>query len=204
MIGKDSGKLSILVDLDGVLADFEKKRHDVLVSRGVPAVPPAEVFDFYATRSYTERFGAAHARMARDVAAEPGFFESMDPVPGALEGVDRLLRMGHDVRICSKPLEAHPRCAEEKRAWVRRYLGAWWEQRAIITPRKSDYSADALIDDRPDLRDYMRRRGEPEPVWAHVLFAQPWNADSTSQDFRMVNWSDFLWVEQLVRKAGSP
>lgn len=193
-------ELSILVDLDGVLADFEQRRFDILTSRGQPAVPPSEVFDFYATRSYTERFGSEYAHEARRVTVEPGFFVNMDPVPGGIEGVNKLVQMGHDVRICSKPLEEHPQCTEEKLAWVLKHLGRWWADRAIIAKKKSEYAADVLIDDRPDLVDYTRRRREPEPEWLHVLYMQPWNTESSMHDYEMNDWSDFRWVEKIAQR----
>lgn len=194
-------RLTLLVDLDGVLADFEKRRYDVLRARGLPALHPVDVHDFYGTASYEARFGAAARRAARAVTVEPGFFRSMEPVPGALEGVRVLVRMGHDVRICSKPLDEHPACTEEKRAWVREHLGPEWEAQALIVKVKSRYPAHALIDDRPDLRSYTEARGEPPIPWRHVLFRQPWNRASRDHDFEMVDWSDFRWVDALLRTA---
>lgn len=200
---KKKDELEILVDLDGVLADFEGRRFKVLQDRGLPAVPPAEVHDFYANEAYESRFGVEARRAARAVTTELGFFRSMRPVEGAIEGVNRLVDMGHNVRICSKPLEEHPRCTEEKLEWVLEHLGKWWADRAIIAKRKSEYEADAPIDDRPDLVHYTRRRREPEPTWQHVLFCQPWNESSSMHDYHMRDWTDFDWVERALERRST-
>ncbi len=193
-------ELVLLVDLDGVLADFEKRRYDILTERGLPTVHPSRVWDFYGTGAYTKAHGKEAARAARAVTVEPGFFESMELIPGGFAGVEHLAGM-HDVRICSKPLDEHPNCTAEKLYWIRKNLGDWWADRAHIIKKKSLVNADALIDDRPDLRTYTLKRGEPEPVWEHVLFEQRWNRDSTSHDYEMRDWTDFRWLERMVEKA---
>jgi len=196
-----SAQLTLLVDLDGVMADFEGQRFKVLKDRGLPAVPPADVTDFYGTQAYSTRFGKAGARAAREVTTEPGFFRNMRPIEGALEGFAKLESRGHIVRICSKPLEAHPNCTAEKVEWVREHLGRRHAERALIIKEKSKVEADALIDDRPDLYTYTIGRKEPEPVWKHVLYKQPWNRESTVHDFDMKDWSDFGWLDWLERLA---
>lgn len=184
----------ILVDMDGVLADFEYERFKRLRDRGLHALPPTQVRDFYGIESYREAFGSSGVRQARAIVSEPGFFRSMRPVAGAIEGVQRLVDMGHDVRVCSKPLRSNPRCADEKLGWLEEHLGTEWADRAIITDRKSEADGHWLIDDRPDLLDYMSKRKEPMPRWGHVLFSQPWNAHSTGHDLLMLHWGDFDWL----------
>lgn len=187
--------VTILVDLDGVAADFERQRYELLLARGLPALPPAEVIDFYGGASYG-KFGKKAVKDIRDILTEPGFFLNMEPMEGAVDALNELRARGFDVLICSKPLDEHPNCTQEKKGWVERVLGEWWRKRAIIIGEKARVRADFLIDDRPDLRDYSIGRGEPVPMWKHVLFRQPWNHASTTHDHEMRDWSDLAWLDK--------
>lgn len=191
--------LDILVDLDGVLADFEAHRFRTLSERGLPALHPHLVLDFYGTASYTRHFGQQAAYAARAVTTEVGFFRNMPPVPGALEGVRRLREDPRvaSVRVCSKPLREHPNCTAEKLEWVHHHLGLRWASTAIITHVKSEVVADVNIDDRPHLLAYTAVRGEPEPAWTPVVFSQPWNLGDADAH-RMEDWNDFDWLDLLV------
>lgn len=190
--------MRILLDMDGVLADFEGRRFKVLQERGLPAVDPSLITDFYGTKTYRQLHGHEAARAARAVTVEPGFFSSMDPIPGAIEGANSLVKIGHDVRICSKPLMEHPNCTEEKRAWILKHMGGWWLSRAYIVSDKARVRADYLIDDRPDLVDHCLGRGEPVPSWEHVLFDQPWNRSSTKHHLFMSGWDNLTWLYDAV------
>lgn len=189
----------IFVDLDGVLADFEYHRYTTLLTRGLDALQPAYVTDFYGTQAYIQAYGKAAARKAREIVREPGFFSSMPLIVGGVEGVQALVARGHRVRICSKPLAENPSCTEEKRAWIRTVLGKRWEEEALIVKKKSEYKADFLIDDRPDMLKYVQERGELTPVWKHILFRQPWNQEASDHYRTMSNWTDFEWLYEAER-----
>jgi 5'-nucleotidase len=184
----------ILVDLDGVCADFELHRYQKLQAEGLPAIPPAEIKNFYGSKDYLERFGIGAHEASLAVTKQPGFFREMPPIPGAVEGMEYLRSSGQIVRICSKPLSNHPTCEVEKLTWVRNHLGPWWEERAIITSVKSEVGACFLIDDRPNMRSYIASRNEPLAPWKHVLFRQCWNLDDTESDCVMRDWTDFAWL----------
>lgn len=184
----------ILVDLDGVAADLELHRYNLLRAAGLPGIPPTEIKNFYGSKDYLERGGEAAEMLASEVIRQPGFFRDMPPISGAIEGLNWLRESGQIVRICSKPMSNHPTCEAEKLAWIQEHLGSWWEERAIITSVKSEVGADFLIDDRPNMRSYISDRGEPKPPWKHVLFRQSWNLDDDEADCHMRDWTDFGWL----------
>lgn len=53
----------------------------------------------------------------------PGIFERLDPMPGAIEAVNRLRKMeGVDLWIASRPSVKNPHCYSEKRIWIERHF----------------------------------------------------------------------------------
>ena len=91
-------KKKILVDLDGVGADFEGHRYKLLSERGLPVLLPEEVTSFYGSENYKERHGEVAEEAAKAVTREPGFFRNMPLIPGFVNGLYWLNRMGHAVR----------------------------------------------------------------------------------------------------------
>ena len=140
----------ILVDMDGVLADFEGYRATLMRAMGHPVPPTVETF--YGRETYARMFGEPLALVAEGITLVEGFFRNLPLIPGGIEGVRRLQSSGHDVRICSSPLRRNPHCRDEKLEWLRRHLGSDWADEATITSVKSEVVGDYLIDDRPDLK----------------------------------------------------
>jgi 5'(3')-deoxyribonucleotidase len=80
---------------------------------------------------------------------EPGFFASLKPVPGALQAVRQLLRMGFDVQFATQPVAESPHSYSEKI----QAIGLWFPdliQKVNMTQNKGLLKADYLVDDRAD------------------------------------------------------
>jgi len=75
-----------------------------------------------------------------------GFFESLKPIQGALEGIKELDKY-YDVWILTKPSVKNPWCYTGKRIWVENHLGIEWCDKLILSPDKSLLKGDYLIDD---------------------------------------------------------
>lgn len=142
----------ILVDLDGVVANFEAERTRRMLLLGLPVLAPEQLTTFYGTKSYEREYGPEVAEIADRIPSEPGFFFNLPAFPDAVTGIYELVEAGHDVRICTKPLSRNPHCAAEKALWILDRLGRDMLQRSYITAEKSLVDADYLIDDRPDLK----------------------------------------------------
>ena len=75
-----------------------------------------------------------------------GIFSEMEPMPGAIEGFNTLVNMGHDVYILSTAPWKNPSAWSDKLLWV--FVGWLPLQRLIHSHNKNLNHGDFLIDDR--------------------------------------------------------
>ncbi|MFJ1301613.1 5'-3'-deoxyribonucleotidase [Pseudomonadota bacterium AL_CKDN230030165-1A_HGKHYDSX7] len=171
----------ILLDQDGVLADFEhafitawRERH--------PDIPPIAFEDrksFHILEDYPPELRAK----AEAIYTAPGFIRNLPPVPGAIEAWRDLNALGLQVGICSSPLRQFENCVAEKYLWIERHLGRAATERLILTRDKTLVNADLLIDDRPAISGLVR------PAWRHILYDAPYNRHVT--DRPRLNWQNW-------------
>lgn len=191
IVGSGSEK-SVLVDMDGVLADF-----DGAVLRGMPTeIPRVPRTNFYIARDYPE-----HKEAVADIYSEPGFFYGLEPIEGALDGWSKLAELGFHPRIASAPLTLNPRSVEGKIAWLEEYLvpkfGVAVIDEAIFDKEKFKYDASILIDDRPAVDT-----GNGRARWRHVVFDQPYNA-AVHGGLRLHGWMDPDLGGVMARASGA-
>ena len=81
----------------------------------------------------------------------PGIFALMEPMPGAIEAVEKLSQI-FDLYILSTAPWLNPTAGSDKLLWVHRYFGnekgSVFYKRLIITHHKNLNRGDYLIDDR--------------------------------------------------------
>ncbi|NWS48575.1 NT5C protein, partial [Probosciger aterrimus] len=187
--GGMAGALRVLVDMDGVVADFEGA-----VLRGFSARFPAEPRVELEARSgfsVREQYRGLRQDLAAKVASvyeSPGFFLGLDPIPGALEALQEMIRMQDtEVFICTSPLRNYEHCILEKYKWVEKHLGPEFVERIILTRDKTVVSADLLFDDKDTITG-----AEPNPSWEHILFTCCHNRHIQLQAprRRLLSWAD--------------
>lgn len=177
--------MRVLVDMDGVLADFEGAFLDLWRAAHPehPFVPLPERRSFYVEKEYPDHL----LHLVREIFCSANFFRDLPPIPGGLEAVREMERDGIEVFLCTSPLREYQHCVVEKFDWVVRHLGAEWSQRLVLTKDKTIVAGDLLIDDRPSIH------GIATPAWEHVLYDQPYNRHVT--DKRRLTWEN--WREVL-------
>lgn len=116
----------LYLDMDGVLVDFRSAFSKV----------PAETLREYEGRP-------------DDI---PGIFALMEPMPGALEAVEKL-RDKYDLYILSSSPWENPTALGDKLAWVKKHFGGdgpenIFYRKAIFSSVKHLSCGDILIDDR--------------------------------------------------------
>lgn len=83
----------------------------------------------------------------------PGFFENLDPIPGAIRAVNQL-RSRADVYILTAPSVRNAHCYTEKRLWIEKHFDLDFCDKLIICPNKALLKGDIIID------DYNEGRGQ--------------------------------------------
>lgn len=125
-------KLTLLIDMDGVVADFRKAILDnsSITSNEFdnPTIETENKVDEYCI-------------------SNPTIFETLEPIEGAIEAVTKLFDK-YDVYFCSTPMYLVPESYKSKRLWLEKYFGPLAARRLILTHRKDLIKGDILIDDR--------------------------------------------------------
>tara|TARA_R110000764_G_scaffold542_8_gene2098 strand:- start:12369 stop:12863 length:495 start_codon:yes stop_codon:yes gene_type:complete len=115
-------KIRIFIDMDGVLADFDK--------------------ELKKNKKIIEELNLVHLDAADEVN-----FSSIKPIPNAITSYLYLFNR-FDVYIASTAPWAAPKAWRDKREWVEHYLGKYGLKRLILTHHKNLLQGDYLIDDR--------------------------------------------------------
>uniref|UniRef100_A0A8C8SFB6 5', 3'-nucleotidase, cytosolic n=1 Tax=Pelusios castaneus TaxID=367368 RepID=A0A8C8SFB6_9SAUR len=181
--------LRVLVDMDGVLADFEGGLLRAFLARfpGEPHVELAERRGFSAREQYRSLREDLGTKVA-SVYESSGFFLGLEPIPGAIEAMQEMIHIPDtEVFICTSPLQKYEHCIAEKYSWVEKHLGPMFVERLILTRDKTIVSADLLFDDKDTIKG-----AEPTPSWEHVLFTCCHNKHLELQtpNRRLQSWAD--------------
>ncbi len=175
----------ILIDMDDVLADFDREFLNVWKKKypGKFYIPLEKRSLFYMKDQYPPGVW----ELVREVYTSPGFIRSLPAVPGGAEAINELSERGFDVFICTSPLSNYENCVLEKYEWVDEHLGRDWTEKLILTRDKTLIKGEILLDDRPEVK------GAAAPEWEHVLFDRPYNRNIKSK--RRLTWEN--WKEVL-------
>lgn len=109
----------VLIDMDGVLADFDKRKSE-LESQGFKG---------------------------ESLFKHPEAYKDLEPIPGAIEAWLEL-QGEYETYILSTPPWSNPQGWAEKRIWVEKYLGPTAKKKLILGHHKGLVKGDYLIDDR--------------------------------------------------------
>lgn len=178
----------VLVDMDGVLADYCTGFTTVWRGRYPDEYCPdmATLDTFYIEDKYSPELKPLVAAIDR----EEGFFRGLPPIPGSIEGMKHLRSLPMvDMKICTSPVRS-PYCMMEKYLWIEHYLGYDWLKDLIFTKDKTMIRGDYLIDDKPEIT------GLYTPHWEHIVFDQPYNR--LINDRMRLDWNNYQWLVGLI------
>lgn len=178
--------MRLLLDQDGVLADFDKAFWDLCqhleIEMNILSMDDPNRKRFM-TDNIMNRKDSNRARQYVDF-GKHRWFRDLPIMDGAQEGVAALEDAGIDVWVCTKPLEANWRCRDDKAEWIRQYF-PHLEDKMIFAPDKGLIKGDILLDDAPKVKwfDYAE--------WEPVVFPHPFNGPgSVWEGLRHWSWTD--------------
>ena len=167
--------LRIAVDMDEVLTDTLGKQLRLYNQRYGTSASRSDLHG----NNLVDIAPAPHKEWLVSMLHEPGFFADLEPLPGALEGMERLCAQ-HDVFIASAATQ-FPNSFNEKIAWLKLYLPQIPLNRIIFCGDKSILNVAYLIDDSAYHFEGLRGVG--------LLFDAPHNQRKRGY-FRVHGWKD--------------
>ncbi|KAM9044830.1 5'(3')-deoxyribonucleotidase, mitochondrial isoform 2-T2 [Megaptera novaeangliae] len=182
--GPPGRALRVLVDMDGVLADFEGGFLRKFRARfpDQPFIALEDRRGFWVSEQY-DRLQPGLSEKAISIWESENFFFDLEPLPGAVEAVKQMANLeSTDVFICTSPIKMYKYCPFEKYAWVEKHFGPDFLEQIVLTRDKTVVSADLLIDDRVDITGKWPAAGEggraEPPLGARALhgLSQPAHA----------------------------
>lgn len=163
----------ILLDMDGVLTNLIAKWFRVYNEEYGDTLHLEQLSEWG-----PHRFAKA-GRAVYKYLSRPGFFRDLEPIPGAVQGVRRLLDMGHEVVIVTAAKNGH----RDKADWVREHLPFLPDENIVFAHRKELVRGDVLFDDAPHNLEAFRPYGLP------VAMDYPYNRGIDCA--RVSDWAEF-------------
>lgn len=131
---RKENKKILYVDMDGVLANFDK---------AVLAIDPSIVTLSSHAPNYRERSD----KVVKVMINNPRLFKDLEPIPDSIETVKRLWPY-YDVLFLSTPCWFVPESFMDKMIWIDEHFGEAAANRLILSQRKELNFGAYLVDDR--------------------------------------------------------
>jgi 5'(3')-deoxyribonucleotidase len=185
--------MKIVVDMDEVLCQFVNKvlcRWNSINSTGYTR-EDVDCWQLEKTFGY-DRFGIP-ADVVIDVwLKEDGFFDDLEPMPGAIEGFNWLRERGHDVIVATAVVDGAMHAFDGKRAWMKKNFPDWDIKNFVACSRKGLIDGDILIDDGlHNVNDWITSSKFNREA---LIFDARWNRQyaSDTRTFRVFDWSEIV------------
>jgi len=134
------GKKTLLIDLDGVVADFDASAEKWGRDIGISAQ------EFKDKKMYRQQ----------------SFYLELELMPGAKDAIQKLDSV-YEIAFVSAPSWDNPHSFTEKRIWIEKHFGQWGRKRMDLSFRKGHYMGHYLIDDRT-------KYGAGDFMGEHIMF----------------------------------
>ena len=112
----------IYIDLDGVIADFDKGKKEHPLGNVSPYIGRPDKL--------------------------PGVYKNLDPIQGAIESVNKLLKSKYKIYFLSTAPWDNPDAWTHKRLWIAKYFEEKLIKKTYSLPSQTIINRDYLIDDR--------------------------------------------------------
>lgn len=138
---------TVLLDCDGVMADFVGHLRNLLAQRGHVI---GEVVEY----DFLRGFGEVVGNIARELLKDPETWRTLPAYDEAIDGVDRIQHHAR-VAVVTSPWLSCREWTHARHAWLRREFDI--EARdVIVTSAKELVRGDGFVDDRPETVEAWR------------------------------------------------
>lgn len=170
----------IAIDMDGVLANVEPQ----LVKFYKQHYGIETTVEAIQGMSGSEAF--PEDKVERRVVNTPGFFRTLEVMPGAIEAVKKLME-NYEVYVVSAATE-FPLSLYEKYEWLKEYFPFIDWRHIVLCGDKSIIHTDYMIDDYCKNLDYFCGK---------TLMFHAYHNTTQNHHFRVHNWAEILeWFEK--------
>lgn len=191
--------LLILVDVDGVIADFVQGVLDVVYQETGLLIYPADITEWDFLRNLDSILkekglsnAISYAARIRQRVLQPGFCAGLKPFPEAVETLNKL-KEKCKVTLLTTPFFGNPYWKEERTVWAQKHLG---RVDVVHIRDKSPHWGDVFIDDKPDHVRAWGKRWSTGPVNASPALLWDTHQNRSTTDLRRITtWSE---VTELI------
>lgn len=189
--------MKIAIDVDGVLAEQVPLALDRLRNQGHRVSKTKE--DIQRWDEPLPEAGTDIERAIVESLEDPEFVLGMEPVEGAVSGVQTLHEAGHELIVITHRPETSLEATEE---WLSKHkLLEYIDEIHGVAGPKVEGRAEVLIDDNPgNIYDFVYHGGHG------IMFRQPWNRSSTDQvsdNQRMLVADTWAAVVEIIQELSS-
>lgn len=178
-------KLTLLVDMDGILVDLLAHWLSCIALDTGIVVNPSEV-DGWAMEKHPKLAPLGLDGVLKYL-HQDDFFLNAPWLPGAHDGLKKLYTDGHDVNIVSSP--SGPISAKEKYQWFKNQAPWFPSKNIMLANRKTLVRGDVLIDDHPQTGlDYVNTW--PEAIVMAIGYSYNKNLTNHSRIYRVNEYPD--------------
>lgn len=156
--------LPVLVDVDGVCAEFIKKACSIIEDIHGTKIDPSKVFT-----EIREMAGSSWDEQVEERIAEEGFAYSLDEIPNSISGIKDIMK-NNEVMFLTSPYPNSRHWFMDRFLWLKDRFDI--DRDDIIFARDKRYvNGKIFIDDRwENILDWSAQNKKPA-----ILFKQPWN-----------------------------
>lgn len=192
-------KPTLLLDVDGVIADFPQHYRNLAQSicdRTLPALSECRVWRMSEALGLSER----ETKRVDMMLQRPQTAYELEPMAGAVPSVRALTKCA-DVYFVTSPIELSPTWCYDRTNWLVRQFGAEIGERVVHTYYKYLVHGDVFVDDKVSNVAAWQARWKDK---AGVAWAAPFNENDPLLDVhgirRTGDWDDVFSL--LVEAAG--
>lgn len=179
--------MRILVDMDGVVADFMTPILDMYNNDYNDNLTAFDICYHGLHDIVKEECGRNVYRYFH----KRGLFIGLKPIDGAIEHVTALQRANNEIIFVTKPVGHSLSCVAEKQSWVDKYFPTIGSENMVFTGKKHLVHGTVLIDDLASNLYWFSGR--------KILFDQPWNQKlDVDAEFNYVRVSGWEAVSALL------